>query len=718
MIASAFSGKGSGTESDPYQITTADELFEIRSNTSAYYKLMNDIDLGAWIQQENPKQGWTPIPRFSGELNGNGKSIIGLYINRSTNGVGFINNLTGAVTNITFVNPQVTGADSVGVVAGQCKYKTTVSKAIDCYWYNNISIINPVVKGNTYVGGVFGTFKQANIKDIAVIGGKVSGKTNVGGIYGHNSWTNGYYARSLYCSSDVETNILAGYSGVDAGGIIGYLYFNGSYYIQNCRFDGNVISTKSSGDTGAIYGGINNNSSNNLIVERNLFTGTVKGYENPNGLGAMNSSNTNNVNRYNVCALDTLLDAGSGSFEPARFSRFNCTGNCAWANTVVVYKGKTLEVSDNAYNGDSYSMNMLKKKTLYEGMDYDFENTWAMVDGETLPYNINQTTPVRIKSFVGGDNALLKGTSDVAGTLYVIVNGELSKKKISSGEWEVSLDSIAEGTKAVVSIMKEGMLASIVTTATATKGSNGGNSELVVDTIPNSDIANFENAIYIENTEVSKGGQATLSVKMKNTTSVQGYQFDIYLPSGMSFAKDADGLYEASLSTERTTAKKTNSFDSELQKDGALRVICYSTTGYGFEGNDGEVATIIINVDDTVADGSYPLIIRNASMSDVNNVSYSNDYFKSSITVSSYKLGDANGDGKIDIADITMTSNYILNREPKGFVAAAADVNSDNVINIADVTCISNYVLGRMTTFGASSSAKKTYIAQGIRDPE
>ena len=45
----AFSGSGAGSYADPYQITSANQLNEVKSCTSSSYKLMNDIDLTSWI---------------------------------------------------------------------------------------------------------------------------------------------------------------------------------------------------------------------------------------------------------------------------------------------------------------------------------------------------------------------------------------------------------------------------------------------------------------------------------------------------------------------------------------------------------------------------------------------------------------------------------------------------------------------------------------------
>lgn len=54
--------------------------------------------------------------------------------------------------------------------------------------------------------------------------------------------------------------------------------------------------------------------------------------------------------------------------------------------------------------------------------------------------------------------------------------------------------------------------------------------------------------------------------------------------------------------------------------------------------------------------------------------------------------GDANGDGVVNIADVTALINYINGQEPATFCREAADVNSDGSINIADVTGVINII--------------------------
>ena len=56
--------------------------------------------------------------------------------------------------------------------------------------------------------------------------------------------------------------------------------------------------------------------------------------------------------------------------------------------------------------------------------------------------------------------------------------------------------------------------------------------------------------------------------------------------------------------------------------------------------------------------------------------------------------GDANSDGEVDIADVTLTIDYAVGNNPEGFNAVAADVNKDGEIDIADVTMIISIIVG------------------------
>ncbi|MBR1655385.1 MAG: hypothetical protein IJ698_03055 [Prevotella sp.] len=56
-------------------------------------------------------------------------------------------------------------------------------------------------------------------------------------------------------------------------------------------------------------------------------------------------------------------------------------------------------------------------------------------------------------------------------------------------------------------------------------------------------------------------------------------------------------------------------------------------------------------------------------------------------------LGDANGDGKVTVADYTAIAHYILGKTPANFNEKAADVNGDGKINVADYTAAAHLIL-------------------------
>lgn len=60
--------------------------------------------------------------------------------------------------------------------------------------------------------------------------------------------------------------------------------------------------------------------------------------------------------------------------------------------------------------------------------------------------------------------------------------------------------------------------------------------------------------------------------------------------------------------------------------------------------------------------------------------------------VGKYLLGDANGDGKVDIADVTGVINDNKGQTPAHFQPKAANVNMDDIINIGDVTGVINII--------------------------
>lgn len=148
------------------------------------------------------------------------------------------------------------------------------------------------------------------------------------------------------------------------------------------------------------------------------------------------------------------------------------------------------------------------------------------------------------------------------------------------------------------------------------------------------DISTLDNAIYIENFEAGIGKQVVISIKMKNSGLIRGYQCELYLPSGMTFATDNSGNPIARLSGDRTTTEY-HSLLKSLQDDGSLRLLCSASEEHYFSGNDGEVAQVTANVSNDIEAGDYIVTMRNIKMGATSNPEEGNNIneIKSTVTV-------------------------------------------------------------------------------------
>ncbi|MBR5687958.1 MAG: dockerin type I repeat-containing protein [Prevotella sp.] len=132
--------------------------------------------------------------------------------------------------------------------------------------------------------------------------------------------------------------------------------------------------------------------------------------------------------------------------------------------------------------------------------------------------------------------------------------------------------------------------------------------------------------LYVEPFTAIPGTQQDIAVRMTNYTPATGYEFTLTLPEGMTFATDADGVM-ARLSTARTSERKTNFFATALQADGSLKVLCGTSAGDGyglftFDGTDGEVAIITVNIPANSEQAMYTATVSDGKYSDIYGLSH------------------------------------------------------------------------------------------------
>ena len=158
IFADGTEPNGSGTETDPYQVETLDNLLWISTNSISWDKHFIQIDdvNASDTQNWNNGEGFSPIGTylssnrndpFLGFYDGQEHTISDLYINRQYPNIqGFFGYTTGAIIeNLGLVNVDVNGFDLVGGLIG----------------YSDDSVINNcystgIVEGVSRVGGLIG----------------------------------------------------------------------------------------------------------------------------------------------------------------------------------------------------------------------------------------------------------------------------------------------------------------------------------------------------------------------------------------------------------------------------------------------------------------------------------------------------------------------------------------------------------------------------------
>lgn len=231
---------GDGTTSNPYEISSKDELSKLATQVNdkgfdykgERFALLDDIDLAGTT--------WMPIggasSAFSGQLNGKGHTIKNLTVSLRESYAGLFGLIKNAVIeSLTIENGTVTcergGTSFCGGLAGGGTLTAT-----------NIHLTNVEVKGNYYAGGILG-LGGGTMTDCSNAGGSVEGRY-AGGMAGLGN-TNGSFEFTR-C-----TNSAAIKGEAYAGGISGDHRGEGNNF-ANCRNEGLVNGRIASGI--AIYG--------------------------------------------------------------------------------------------------------------------------------------------------------------------------------------------------------------------------------------------------------------------------------------------------------------------------------------------------------------------------------------------------------------------------------------------------------------------------------
>lgn len=264
-LLAQFSG-GSGTELDPYKVATAADLDNVRNHLDKYFVMIANINLtdatgdpsGAYW---NGGLGWIGIGYdanfvpvfFTGSFDGNGHTILGLFMNQpDTTSVGLFKYLGtgGSIQNVGLAQVNITGGSQVGTLVG---------------------------------------FADGGTVDKTFATGSITGGDGVGGLIG--------YQKETHLSNSYSTATVVGTGGfAHYGGLVGYLdagTITGSYA------SGSVSETSGfGGQVGGLVGGVAGvSSAAPASITDSYAQGAVQGFTDVGGLvgsvfGAMTITNS------------------------------------------------------------------------------------------------------------------------------------------------------------------------------------------------------------------------------------------------------------------------------------------------------------------------------------------------------------------------------------------------------------------------------------------
>ncbi len=472
----AAKAAGSGTADDPYIITTAAELNNIRSNLGGHYRLGGNINLSAYTT-------WDPIGTsvapFTGSLDGNGFTVSNLNISRpAVDYVGLFGYVRGNISRINLANVNVQGRNYTGgllgaidtgrveevTVTGSVQGEASVGGLGGIFSNTaaiNSSSANVLVSGRSSLGGFIGTYtSNALAYDISAAGNiNIWGTGSSGGLIGVFSST--AVLRNSHASGNVVIPLVM--SSQRVGGLIGDL---SSGTVEYCYATGNVGNTGFAGQNYYAIGGFIGYSTG--AIEKSYATGntSVNGLETNVGgfVGqAAGGSITNNYAMGKVFA-PSPLSAGIGGFIGS--SRATLKNNySAVATSFTGSSGSSFlgKKEGGTVSGNYFDVNIagtansidatpkattdMKKKATFVG--WDFDTVWSINEGvsypQLRPYVATYSVTYNDNGSSSGQAPADSGLYPAAGAVTVLGNtGLLERSGFVFAGWNAKADGSGE----------------------------------------------------------------------------------------------------------------------------------------------------------------------------------------------------------------------------------------------------------------------------------
>jgi hypothetical protein len=382
---------GSGTATDPYQISTVQDLLALskfvsqgKSTNGLYWSQTADIDMTG--VNFTPIGGWSDsitndkLKSFNGFYNGTNYKIQNLNIVRSTKKyLGLFGVISQAqVSNIFLEGGNISGSECVGGLVGESFYLTTIT---------NCSFAGCIYGSpNGNVGGLVGWVHESTIQS-SYTSGKIlisglNSDSRIGGMVGKND--DGIIVSS-YSTMDISVSNSERFI-ANVGGLIGMSYrYNNRVtpIVKNSFFSGSLSASGKS-----IIGGLVGVST--AQISNCYFNGTINIKDTVSAVGGITGQFSNDLTtNYNI---GSCYSAPKYFFVQKGNSKCGLFGGSLNCNVYSSYYKKYAGYSFGSNSISSYPIQVTDNELKTSKMVADVDNKQGVWMADS--FNVNSGYPV------------------------------------------------------------------------------------------------------------------------------------------------------------------------------------------------------------------------------------------------------------------------------------------------------------------------------------
>ncbi|MGL1903755.1 MAG: cadherin-like domain-containing protein [Fibrobacterales bacterium] len=329
---------------DTIEIATYEDLKKVGRHwnypINARYKLVADIDATV-SKTENGDLGFEPIGTieepFTGEMNGAGFVISGLYINRTTRYVGLFGNIENATIQNLGVIGNVSGEAYVGMLVGQVGESSLIIRTFS----------GGIVSRGNVLGGLVGENLGRIQKSYSTA--TVQGGNGIGGLVGYNDNSIWRCYSSGLVLGDGRVGGLTSYTSRD--GRVSSSYWNVEVSGQNTSDGGTGLTSSEMLDSNSYYWDFENTWE---IIQGQSYPGIQIVDDAPFGISDSHDSIPQDYNFDQFLSNDIDVETGAASATVstfAEYARINSTRDSVY---LYYFMGVTTINTDTIISGISY----------------------------------------------------------------------------------------------------------------------------------------------------------------------------------------------------------------------------------------------------------------------------------------------------------------------------------------------------------------------------